>query len=168
VFPTDERDEREGATVPAGLVLASILRRSGGLAIDVLLVLVPSAVGLVAAYGVSDTISDDISDTAILVSQLALVLTALAYQALMVGFFGRTVGMLATGIRVVRQSDGGRVGWFAAVQRAVVPLALIGVPVLGAYVFLGVYALAYLGPLRQGLHDRAAGTLVVLNGASVT
>jgi uncharacterized RDD family membrane protein YckC len=168
VFPTDERDERERATVPAGLVLASIGRRLGGLALDWLLVCVPTVIGVLIAYEFSSTISDEISDTAVLVSTIALVMTAVVYQSLLVGFFGRTVGMIAAGIRVVQQSDGGRVGWWAAAPRAVVPVVFIGIPVLGVYVFLAVYGLAYLGPLRQGLHDRAAGTLVVLNGATVT
>ena len=168
MFSTDERDESDRGTVPAGLVLASIGRRLGGLVLDWLIVCVPTVFGVLISYEFSETISDEISDTAILVSTIALVATAIAYQSLLVGFFGRTVGMIATGIRVVRQTDGGPVGWFASGQRALVPLLFIGVPVLGVYVFLGVYAMAYLGPLRQGLHDRAAGTLVVLNGARIT
>jgi uncharacterized RDD family membrane protein YckC len=38
-------------------------------------------------------------------------------------------------------------------------------PEFSVFYAAGVYGLTLLGPLRQGLHDRAAGTLVVLNGA---
>jgi uncharacterized RDD family membrane protein YckC len=85
----------------------------------------------------------------------------------MVAMLGRTVGKLATGTRVVRQTDGGSVGWWAALQRAMVPVVFSAVPQAGPVLGIMVYAMALLGPLRQGLHDRAAGTLVVLHGARI-
>jgi uncharacterized RDD family membrane protein YckC len=164
VFPTDERDGSERATVPAGLVLASIARRAGGAVIDQLLVFVPVAVGAVAyGYRPGDTLTDD----ALLVLDVATAVTAFAYAALLIGFFGRTVGKIATGTRVVRQVDGGRVGWFAAVERALVPVVFSSVPEIGLLLGALVYGVALLGPLRQGVHDRAAGTLVVRNGTRV-
>jgi uncharacterized RDD family membrane protein YckC len=162
VFPTDERDGREGATVPAGLVLAGFGRRIGGFAIDQVLVFIPVAIG-VAALGYRS--GDDVSNDAILVLNAAVALSRLIYETLLIGFFGRTVGKIATGTRVVRQVDGGRVGWFAAGQRAVVPVVFSGVPKFGVFYSAFVYMFAMLGPLRQGLHDRIAGTLVVRNGA---
>lgn len=168
MFSTDERDGSDGrasATVPAGLVLASIGRRIGGFAIDQLLVFIPVALGVIAVgYRRGDNVSDD----AIIILNAAVAVSRLAYETLLVGFFGRTVGKIATGTRVVRQSDGGRVGWVASAQRAVVPVAFSGVPQFAIFYSAAVYVLALLGPLRQGLHDRAAGTLVVLNGSRVT
>lgn len=165
MFPTDERDERTTATVPAGLVLAGIGRRIGGFAIDQVLVFIPVAVAVVA---LGYRTSDDISDDAVLAINAAVAGTHLIYATLLIGFFGRTVGKIATGTKVVRQHDGGRVGWIGSAQRAAVPVAFAGVPRFAVFYTAGVYVMALLGPLRQGLHDRAAGTLVVLNGSSAT
>jgi uncharacterized RDD family membrane protein YckC len=162
VFSTDERDERDRATVPAGLVLASIRRRLGGFAIDQVLSIIPVAIVLVA---LGYRAGDDLSDDALLVLNLSLAFSRVVYETLLVGFFGRTVGKIATRTRIVRQADGGRVGWFAAGQRALVPVLFNGLPEIGVVYSALVYVFAFLGPLRQGLHDRAAGTLVVLNHA---
>jgi uncharacterized RDD family membrane protein YckC len=161
MFPTDEREGREAATVPAGLVLASIGRRAGGAILDQLLVFTPVAAGAaLSGYRPGDTVSDD----ALLVLNISTAVAALLYETLLIGRFGRTVGKIVTGTRVVRQTDGGRVSWFAALQRAMVPVVFSGVPEVGVALGLIVYAFAFLGPLRQGIHDRAAGTLVVRNG----
>jgi uncharacterized RDD family membrane protein YckC len=164
MFPTDERDGREAATVPAGLVLAGFYRRIGGFAIDQVLVFIPVAI-CVAAFGYRT--GDDLSNDAILVVNGSVAITRLIYETLLIGFFGRTVGKIATGTRVVRQVDGGRVGFFAAAQRAVVPAVFSGVPRFAVFYNAFVYMFALLGPMRQGLHDRVAGTLVVRNGARV-
>jgi uncharacterized RDD family membrane protein YckC len=161
MFPTDERESREAATVPAGLVLAGPGRRIGGFAIDQLLVLLPVALGaVVLGFRTGDTVSND----ELFVLNIATAASRLIYDTLLVGCFGRTVGKIATGTRVVRQSDGGRVSWFAAVQRALIPTLFSGLPEFSVFYTTGVYGMALLGPLRQGLHDRAAGTLVVING----
>jgi uncharacterized RDD family membrane protein YckC len=44
-----------------------------------------------------------------------------------------------------------------------VPLSLGAVPRIGIYLSSLCYAMALWNPLRQGLHDKAAGTLVVRN-----
>jgi uncharacterized RDD family membrane protein YckC len=165
VFPTDERDERPAATVPAGLLLASIARRAVGTILDQLLVFLPVAlVVVVRGYRLGDTVSDDM----VLALNIAAAAVALCYETTMVALLGRTVGKFVTGTRVVRQSDGGEVGWVSAGQRALVPVVASAVPQIGWILGAGVYGMALLGPLRQGLHDRAAGTLVVLNGARAT
>jgi uncharacterized RDD family membrane protein YckC len=160
VFPTDERDEREPPSVPAGLVLAPMGRRVLGELVDELLIFLPAALGAaIAGY----RLGDDISDDAILVFNVVLAATALLYKTLMIGWFARTVGKIAAGTRVVRQVDGGRVGWFAATQRALVPVVATGVPEVGWILGPIVYGWAFFSPLRQGVHDRAAGTVVVLH-----
>jgi uncharacterized RDD family membrane protein YckC len=165
MFSTDERDERQAATVPAGLVLAPIGRRALGAVIDQILVLLPvAAAAVIYGYRPGDTVTDN----GLLVLNLATASVALIYESLMIGLLGRTVGKFATGTRVVNQTDGGRVGWFSAVQRALVPVVFSAVPTAGWLLGAIVYAFAFLGPLRQGLHDRAAGTLVVLNAARTT
>jgi uncharacterized RDD family membrane protein YckC len=155
VYPTDER---EVETVPEGLVLATIRRRAIGALLDQMLVVLPVALGALA-WGFRP--GDSVTDGTLFVLNISSAGVALVYATIMIGLFGRTVGKFATGTRVARRSDGGRVGWFAAAQRAVVPVAAGAVPQIGIVLVAMVYAAAYLGPLRQGIHDRAAGTLVV-------
>jgi uncharacterized RDD family membrane protein YckC len=156
VFPTDERP---ALTVPSGLVLASIGRRALGTILDQLLVLVPVAIGVVIS---GFRPGDDLTDDTLLWLNAISVGLAFVYELLMIGFLGRTVGKFATGTRVVSQVDGSRIGWFGAAQRAVVPAVAAAIPAWGFLLGSIVYGLALLGPLRQGLHDRAAGTLVVM------
>ena len=92
---------------------------------------------------------------------IAVTAVALVYQTVMIALFGRTVGKLALGTRVVRSVDGARPVWTEAVMRALLPLSLGAIPSVGLFLVVLVYSLALWTPLRQGLHDKAAGTLVV-------
>jgi uncharacterized RDD family membrane protein YckC len=90
---------------------------------------------------------------------------ALVYEVVMIALLGRTVGKMAMGTRVVRLVDGERPGWSDATMRALVPLSLGAIPRVGIVLAVLVYSMAMWNPLRQGLHDKAAGTLVVRNAA---
>jgi uncharacterized RDD family membrane protein YckC len=85
------------------------------------------------------------------------------YETVMIGWRGQTLGKMVLGIRVVRAADGARVGWSAAGIRVLLPVLanLLPLGVLTPAVALGVYLLAVVDPHRQGVHDKAAGTLVV-------
>ena len=152
-------DDRPAPTIPSGLVLATLRRRALGAILDQMLALVPVAIGVVVS---GYRPGDDLSSESLLWLNAITVGVAFLYEVLMVGFLGRTVGKFATGTCVVSQATGARVGWFGAGQRAVVPAVAAAVPTLGFLLGSIVYGLAALGPLRQGLHDRAAGTLVVM------
>ena len=108
-------------------------------------------------------LGDDLSDDVVLVFNAALALTALVYETLLVGFFGRTVGKIVMGTRIVRRVDGGRVSWWSALQRSLVPVVASSVPQAGFVLGPMVYVFAFFSPLRQGVHDRAAGTVVVMD-----
>ncbi len=92
---------------------------------------------------------------------IALTSGAFVYETVMIAMLGRTVGKMALGTRVVRLVDGRRPGWSEAAMRALVPLAFGAIPKIGVFLGVMVYSLAMWNPLRQGLHDKAAGTLVV-------
>ena len=148
--------------VPAGLTLAPIIRRIGGLLIDQVLVALPIACVVVAAgFRPSDTVTSK----SLLVFNIGLTSVAFVYETLMIALTGRTVGKIALGTRVVRLVDGGRPGWSDATMRALVPLSLGAIPRIGVFLGVFVYSLAMWNPLRQGLHDKAAGTLVVRSSA---
>ncbi|MEO5899320.1 MAG: RDD family protein [Ilumatobacteraceae bacterium] len=159
MFGADRRTEDE-PVVPAGMVLAPVLRRAGALLLDQLIVLVPIVlVALVSGV----TPGSQISEHTLFILSVTSLAGFFVYSAVMVALLGRTVGKIASGLRIVRAEDGGPVGWTAAVMRALVPLTAGVVPTVGFTLTLGVYGFAVFGPLRQGLHDRAAGTLVVLH-----
>jgi uncharacterized RDD family membrane protein YckC len=67
---------------------------------------------------------------------------------------GRTLGMRPFNLRVVRDSDGGPIGWGTAILR------LIGLWVAGAVFYLG-YIWIFIDKRRRGWHDLIAGTVVV-------
>ena len=156
MFPAG--DDVAQTAVPAGLVLAPIIRRIGGFALDQMIVALPVGVVVVASgFKPSDTVTSQ----SLVAFNIAVTAVALVYQTVMIALLGRTVGKLALGTRVVRAADGARPGWTEAVMRSLLPLALGAIPSVGLFLVVVVYSLALWTPLRQGLHDKAAGTLVV-------
>jgi uncharacterized RDD family membrane protein YckC len=87
-------------------------------------------------------------------------LITLLYEWLLVSLVGATLGKMLVGLRVVKESTGGKPGLGGGFIRWIIPE-------VGAFV-CGIGALlVYLSPFfdssgkRQGWHDRAAGTIVV-------
>ncbi|MEU6236359.1 RDD family protein [Kitasatospora sp. NPDC047058] len=84
----------------------------------------------------------------------------LLYEWLMVAFVGATLGKMAMGLRVVKESDGQVPGLGGGFIRFIIPI-------VGAFLCYIGAALVYLSPFfdnsgkLQGWHDRAAGTVVV-------
>ncbi len=154
--------EVDAPAVPDGLMLAPMLRRVGGLFIDQVVVLVPVFAGaLLLGYQPGDRITN----TALTVFSLAATVTAFVYETVMVALIGRTLGKIAVGTRVVRAIDGDYVGWTGAAMRGLVPVAFGAIPQVGFGLGIAVYAWAFFNPLRQGIHDKAAATLVILHRA---
>ncbi len=160
MFPAG--DDVAQPAIPAGLILAPIIRRVGGLVIDQILVALPVFAVVVA---VGFTPSNKVTSESLLVFNIAVTSLAFVYQTLMIALVGRSVGKIAMGTRVVRLVDGGRPSWWEAVMRALVPLSLGAIPRVGVFLGVLVYSIALWNPLRQGLHDKAAGTLVVRHAA---
>ena len=158
MFPAGE--EVAQPAVPAGLTLAPIVRRIGGLVIDQIIVALPVAVAVVA---LGFTPGQHLTNRTLALFSIAITCVGLVYETVMIALLGRTVGKLALGTRVVRSVDGGRPDWYESGMRALVPLSLSAIPRVGVLLWAFVYSLAFWNPLRQGLHDKAAGTLVVYN-----
>ena len=94
------------------------------------------------------------------------IVATLVYDVVCVAGFGMTIGKRAFGIRVARYTDGGRPTPSQAALRAVVP----SMPTFLAYVpaidWIGIvspliYLSALVDPVRRGIHDKAAGTIVL-------
>jgi uncharacterized RDD family membrane protein YckC len=143
--------------VPAGLNVATVARRVNGYLLDQVIIVVPIVV-VALALGFEP---DKTSERAVWNISVAVVAVSFAYHLLMVGFLGRTVGKIATGTTIVSGVDGARLGWTGATMRALVPQVAGVVPAIGFALTAGVYAPVLFDPLRRGLHDRAAGSLVV-------
>lgn len=84
---------------------------------------------------------------------LGLALCLAVYDAILTARTGATPGKRLARIKIVRAADGKPPGWGRTLVRAVV----LGVP---GWVIIAVTAL-FDERLHRGLHDRAAGTVVI-------
>jgi len=85
----------------------------------------------------------------------------LVYYTAFIATTGATLGKRIMKLRVVNRTDGSPVTWTYAAVRALVPTLAGVVPVIGFALNIAVYVRAFFHPFRQGLHDAAAGTIVV-------
>jgi len=67
---------------------------------------------------------------------------------------GQTLGMKPFGLRVVRDRDGGRIGWGTALLR------LVGLWVAAAVLYIG-FIWIFIDKRRRGWQDLIAGTVVI-------
>jgi uncharacterized RDD family membrane protein YckC len=107
-----------------------------------------------------------------------LFLLSFVYEVAMVASRGQTIGKIAVGIKVTRV-DGSRVDAWAALRRwavfsvdalaRLVPTGWRGpLETLGLIYTLLLTVMIVRDPNRQGLHDKAAGTIVVRVGRGPT
>lgn len=158
----ERRRPREPEDFPATgpFSLASIGQRALGRVVDVVVVAVPFAVAMLPYLEVTgEEVRLEGVPWWFPFAQVAL---AIAYDTVCVALWGRTLGKVVTGTRVVRFVDGERPPWSRALQRTLLPNAAGAVPIPLAPAFeAGVYLSSISDPLRRGWHDRSAGTLVV-------
>lgn len=151
--------------------LASPGRRFGARVIDFVIILVILLalmfVGVGVAFGLTsgDSAAADDSGAALIVifvisAVIALVLTLL-YEVTLIAVKGRTLGKMATGIKVVRADSGSVPGWGKSIGRWIIPGALTVIPYAGWILSLLVYVSLLWDKTRQGWHDKAAGTVVI-------
>jgi uncharacterized RDD family membrane protein YckC len=145
--------------VAEGIVLASIGQRAVGKLIDSFLL---ALVILPFAYRSFQKFIEEPHDGALpLWITVAAAVTGLAYDWVFIAWRGQTLGGMVMRIKAV-SFDGAAVGFSAAGIRALVPTAVQLVPWgLGGILSLAVYLWAVFDANRQGLMDKAAGTLVV-------
>lgn len=174
--PQGPQDAKGWATLGTGgaVELAGPGSRLGARIIDWIILFVVSLIllvaGVLALVGLNledvEATEDEIEGgtaifTAIFIGIIAI---GLLYEVAMIAMRGQTLGKMATRIRVVRADNGLVPGWGKSFGRWLVP-AVFGIA--GAYIpFVGLIALLiYVSILwdkvRQGWHDKAAGTLVI-------
>ena len=141
-----------------GPVLASYGRRILAWVVDVLIFAVPFALVLAA------TVDFDTADPVASVPAgvpFAFALAFIGYQAVMIAWRGQTVGAISMSIRVVRVDTHAIPGWPPSAIRALVSGVAGLVPVAGILVSAVIHVWMFFDPHRQGLQDKAAGTIVV-------
>ena len=147
--------------------LASAGARLGARIIDWVIVSVGFVIlmvfGIFTSVGVASD-SDEVSGLSVGVLVAAVLLVAVVgilYEVTMIAVKGQTLGKMATSIKVVRADNGLVPGWGKSLVRWIIPMALTLIPVVGWILSLLVYLSLLWDQVRQGWHDKAAGTLVV-------
>jgi uncharacterized RDD family membrane protein YckC len=157
--------------------VASMGRRLGarvidGVAIGIILSII-MAVGLAGAVGIAKNCDPNSVDytqcmndastgiMSVMFTWIAVIAAfSLLYEWLMVSFLGATLGKMALGLRVVKESTGQSPGLGSGFIRYIIPM-------VGAFLCYIGAILVFLSPFfdssgkLQGWHDRAAGTLVI-------
>lgn len=102
--------------------------------------------------------------------RITLAVAPLLFELVFLLWRGATPGKMLFGIAVCSYADGGRCGAYQAGLRVFVPgvadVLTLAVTAAGVRSLLGMvapvmYLFAVYHPLRRGLHDRAAGTIVL-------
>lgn len=143
--------ERLVAYIIDGLVLAVVF-----VVLSIVLI-----AGIIGGIDFSDPGNPELGGAAIgaiLLWTLALFVVSILYFPFFWANGGQTPGMRAFGIRVVRDRDGGPVGWGNALLR------LLGYWVSGVVFYIG-YVWMFFDIRRRGWHDLIAGTVVVKDAA---
>ncbi|MXW95049.1 MAG: RDD family protein [Acidimicrobiaceae bacterium] len=160
------------ATLGTGetLELASPGARLGARIIDIVIMIVVALilffVVFAGAIGVrsDDTVTDEEAGAflgGLVLSTVVFALVGVLYEVVMVALKGQTLGKMATSIRVVRADNGLLPGWGKSIGRWIIPVVLSLIPFVGWILYLLVYLSLTWDKVRQGWHDKAAGTLVV-------
>ena len=142
---------------PATDRLASIGQRALAQVIDSVIIGIP-------LFFISTSVSGDLTEAdngSLLVVTVLWLGVSLFYNTAMIAVYGATIGKRIMKLMVVNREDGSAVTWTYAAVRALVPTVAGLIPVVGLAANLVVYLRAIFHPLRQGLHDAAAGTIVV-------
>lgn len=137
--------------------LATVGQRVVGALVDGLLtsmvVVIPLILGFVEL--------DDFDGTLPAPILIGLFLFGAIYTIVPTAVWGQTLGKIAVGTRVVTEADGALPGWRRSAVRWALPGLAGRLPVIGLFVSLAITVSLLLDPRRRGLHDRAAGTIVV-------
>ncbi|MFZ4718205.1 MAG: RDD family protein [Ilumatobacteraceae bacterium] len=155
---TDE--SRTAPVLPEGVVLASFMARTGGWLIDQSVAGLPVFLAFLALGKTADEMS---TGNAWLWFNVAFLGLGLLHETIGVWRWGRTIGKWICRTKVVHAVDGGSVTLSSAFLRSLVPAAFGVIPTVGSFLGMGVLWWAFFDPRRQGIHDKAAGTLVARN-----
>lgn len=150
-----------GASEP-GALPGSPWARLGGALIDGLVVGVPTLIVAIVLFGVDldfDMADGEFPELPLSVLFFSAAVFA-AYETIMVGRFGRTVGKMATGLTVVTRDGIALPSYGVAGVRALAYAVLYSVPFVAFIAFVALAIMIFADPLRQTPHDKVARTVV--------
>jgi uncharacterized RDD family membrane protein YckC len=172
-----------GAPGPAGLTYADVPNRIIALIIDIIVLAVTGSVlalvlfdGLVSGSGAIDSSGGQLDLVAFSIVFVLQLIVSFVYFGASWTWAGATLGMWLLGLRVGDESDGSRVSrrhaalrWLVLGVPALLASMAIYVPnalglilsTLGSGLLLLLLVTMAQSPSRQGLHDRAAHTILV-------
>jgi uncharacterized RDD family membrane protein YckC len=135
------------------------MRRLGGFGIDSILYAVFLLVVLVLSGADLEAVADgdEVVSKAVLLIDLLIIGI---YQVTLTAVRGQTIGKVVLRTKVVDSETGAIPGWQNSFIRWGAPAALSTVPWVG-YLVIPMYAWILRDPRRQGLHDKAAQTVVI-------
>jgi uncharacterized RDD family membrane protein YckC len=137
--------------------LAAIHERGIARVIDLVIEVLPLGV-LVALFADVNTAKQTVSIPA-WIFPLCLGLFVL-YETVLVAWRGQTIGKMVLGVRVARLVNGSAPDPSHAALRAMVPATVLAIPIVQLATPL-VYLSSMFNPIGRGVHDSAAGTVVV-------
>jgi len=137
--------------------LASTTERGAARLIDLLIELIPVLIIFIVWALRSDPRVDEFPRWPLYV----FVFGAVVYETGLVSWRGQSLGKFLLGVRVARLLDGSKPDSSWSAMRVLLPCAVLVVPVVGPGLYLFVYLWAVVTPMRRGVHDMAAGTVVV-------
>ncbi|MCY3577307.1 MAG: RDD family protein [bacterium] len=105
---------------------------------------------------------EDMGASILLVLILPPLVGGILYEVVMTAIRGQTLGKMALGIKVIRSGTGANPGPAKSLGRWALPNLILFVPLIGWLISLLCYVSLTWGKDRQGWHDRAAGTVVVV------
>ena len=88
-------------------------------------------------------------------------LVAVGYEIVLIGLYGRTLGKRLMRIRVVKALDGSSAGMRKSTGRFLALWAVVIIPFFGFLISLALASPLLFNRTRQGVHDKAAGTVVI-------
>ena len=155
--PLDE----EGRPISGTGAVAPVWQRAIARLIDVFITF--NVAGFLAFLIVRPAEGDSSLLTTLTFAGVFWVLAAL-YEAGMVAWRGQTLGKMLLRLRIVRRTDGARPTPGEALVRYAVPTVwlLLPLPLVGQLMWMVVYLSSIPNVRRQGWHDKAASTLVVV------
>jgi uncharacterized RDD family membrane protein YckC len=104
---------------------------------------------------------DDLSPGVLSLLAIAGFLFLALYEIVPIALWGRTPGKVVVGTRVVGMDDGRVPGWKRSLLRWALPALAWRIKVVGWVLPLVLRGTLVTDPLRQGVHDKLAGTIVV-------
>lgn len=142
--------------------LASIPVRALARIIDTILIAIV-ALALLSFTGTIDVGEETVNVDAPVWLPFAVLGISAAYEIALIAARGQTLGKMALGIRVAQRGVGANPTPNESITRWLVPniAGVIPLAELAALAVLVVYLSAAVNPVRQGVHDRLARTVVV-------